>query len=463
MIAPSRDTHNNWNDKDPVILEGVLGFTKDRLFSGSLEYFVGDGIHKYSELPKYGGAEASSTKKNNTLVLRDGSGKIDSDSLPEATSSSNGVVKASTTTSTNTVVKSDNNGSLSGWKDSIINSIIDPNGTGGLGTDSSGNLMVDFSQMPTDKFEDLLKSLKMLIPLSANMDLYVNTNHSDADDTIIDGRGTQNLPFKTIQAAVNFVTRNYSVGSYTVTIYIASGTYNEEVALPTYSRTSGNITLTASDLNNPPTITNTHTEGSSTGITVSGGLWYLNRLTVTANFSDPNNGYAHVGCGIEISGGSTSAYIQSCSVSCTFNGTSTDNNYDVRVISVNNGATCRFRPISGYSSSLTCDYGNAKTGDILCIYSNGTVDMVSVNLANDDVGLINQVNGVSTTFARISTGSKLVRTGGGLNFQSFSGTLTGKKYIVTTSSYIIGPAATNLPGDDSGTVDTDTFCYYKVG
>ena len=49
-IAPTRDTHANWTLHNPVLPEGVLGAVKDRLWSGSLEFVMGDGISTYTEL-----------------------------------------------------------------------------------------------------------------------------------------------------------------------------------------------------------------------------------------------------------------------------------------------------------------------------------------------------------------------------------------------------------------------------
>lgn len=51
-IAPTRDTHANWTLHNPVLPEGVMGVVKGRLWSGSLEFVMGDGISTYTELPK---------------------------------------------------------------------------------------------------------------------------------------------------------------------------------------------------------------------------------------------------------------------------------------------------------------------------------------------------------------------------------------------------------------------------
>lgn len=51
-IAPTRDTHANWTLHNPVLPEGVIGAVKDRLWSGSLEFVMGDGVSTYTALPK---------------------------------------------------------------------------------------------------------------------------------------------------------------------------------------------------------------------------------------------------------------------------------------------------------------------------------------------------------------------------------------------------------------------------
>lgn len=54
MTAPTRDTHANWTANNPILPEGVLGVVFSRLYSGSVEFFVGDGTHTYAELEKSG-------------------------------------------------------------------------------------------------------------------------------------------------------------------------------------------------------------------------------------------------------------------------------------------------------------------------------------------------------------------------------------------------------------------------
>ena len=115
--------------------------------------------------------------------------------------------------------------------------------SGGLVVDpETGQASVDFSQMPTDKFEALLKSIRVPIWLSGNKNFYVDVN--SGSDILDDGRGESiEKPFKTIQAAVNYVADNYNLSNYRAIILVADGNYNEDIVLPSYSSVNGFIEI----------------------------------------------------------------------------------------------------------------------------------------------------------------------------------------------------------------------------
>lgn len=452
MLAPSRGTHTYWADKDPVIYEGVIGLTKDRLFPGSLEYFIGDGVHKYSELPKYGGAEASVTSKANTLVLRDADGKISMDSitLPDATPTTKGVVKASTTKAGDNVVKADDNGGLGGWKDAISDAIANPNA--GLVKNSDGTLGVDFDQMPTDKFEALLKSLKMLIPLTGNMDLYVDKTHANAGDTIVDGRGTQAMPFKTIQACVNFVTETYSIGRYTVTIHVANATYTESVSLPDYSRTSGIIIIESSNYSNPATVTNA--SGTASVFTSIGGYWRLRCLNINGSFATGSDTLPHEPSCVEARDGAV--FVSGCSVSAVC--TNYDGRLDIYVFKASGGKLA-VQNMADYQTSITCNRNGAPIM-VLCADRGGSLTLAAGYIADQTDSYIIPCSGTMSIFAYAFRNSSIGYEQLGSPPLSFSGTMTGKKYEAKDSSSI-STNTTGFPGDTEGTVETATFCWYK--
>lgn len=99
-------------------------------------------------------------------------------------------------------------------------------GDDGLTIASDGTLAVDFSQMPTDKFEDLVKSIRVPIWLTGNKSFYVNAKTGvDNDD---EGRGmSSSKPWKTLPYALRYVTDNYNLSTYTATIYLAPGDYGD--------------------------------------------------------------------------------------------------------------------------------------------------------------------------------------------------------------------------------------------
>ena len=113
---------------------------------------------------------------------------------------------------------------------------------GGLAVDKTGKLYVDFASMPTDKFEAMLKSIRVPIWLTKNMTIYVATTGSD---TLDEGRGlTEDKPFATLQAALNYVSDTYNLSRYNLTIRLAEGDYGDaSIQLPDYTTSSGRITV----------------------------------------------------------------------------------------------------------------------------------------------------------------------------------------------------------------------------
>ena len=117
---------------------------------------------------------------------------------------------------------------------------------GGLVVDPlTGKGAVDFEQMPTEKFEALLKSIRVPIWLTKSLTVYVATTGSD---TLDDGRGlTPDKPFASIQAAVNYVSTTYNLYKYNATISVAPGNYGREhILLPSYTTSTGKLIIKGS-------------------------------------------------------------------------------------------------------------------------------------------------------------------------------------------------------------------------
>ena len=97
---------------------------------------------------------------------------------------------------------------------------------GGLAVGQDKRIYVDFSLMPTDAFEDLLKSIRVPIWLTQSSAFYVNpTTGVDNQD---ERRGlSASLPFKTLPYAIKYITDNFNLSSYNVTVWLAPGLYTE--------------------------------------------------------------------------------------------------------------------------------------------------------------------------------------------------------------------------------------------
>lgn len=126
--------------------------------------------------------------------------------------------------------------------------IVKVTGDDGITINGAGEIAVDFSQMPTDKFEDLVKSIRVPIWLKSGKNFYVNG--STGSDTEDEGRGeSASKPFKTIQKCINYIADNYNLSSYIAYVNIADGTYEEDVSLPLYNSTTGSIQISGNSEN----------------------------------------------------------------------------------------------------------------------------------------------------------------------------------------------------------------------
>lgn len=117
---------------------------------------------------------------------------------------------------------------------------------GGLAIDKDGKLYVDFSLMPPDKFEAMLKSIRVPIWITKNMYFFVSPDGSDELD---EDRGkTESKPFKTIAAALQYIANNYNLGSFIAHIQLAIGTYEApNISLPKFNSTTGRIVIMGKD------------------------------------------------------------------------------------------------------------------------------------------------------------------------------------------------------------------------
>ena len=125
-------------------------------------------------------------------------------------------------------------------------------------------------------------------------------NGTTGSDTLDAGRGeSADKPFKTIQAAVNYVTDNYNVSRYVLTIYCANVSTSNQLILPEYQCTTGYMRI----LKDPSLGDDVpyglsidyHPTGASFAIDISGGEWRLNGVKASCNNNNGKTGGGHIG------------------------------------------------------------------------------------------------------------------------------------------------------------------------
>lgn len=357
---------------------------------------------------------------------------------------------------------------------------------GGLAVDQNGQLYVDFTTMPDDKFQQLKDSLDMQRTLNGNMSVYVDYDHSAASDTyrvrdpdsgqlVIDGdRGKETKPFKTINGAVRYVTKVYALGDYNVYIRVKPRSnssaenypyYKESVVLPQFTATAGTISIRAFDDGTPPKICNPNP--SSYIFRCTGGTWYLRRLNVdnTVSASGPGN---HFPTCVIASGGGT-VHLQGMDLDLRFSGERDDGYYLLRVVSSTSYGLVSIDTLAGYQNKLSYDVGNANALQVIHLERVGSLQIPSSNVADisgisdpkDSIYAI-LCTGTPTTFLSCTTQSIVSYIGGSSYYPRFvyggSGSPTGKRFSIATGSGVYVPRTTGtaegtaLPGDVDGTV-----------
>lgn len=350
-------------------------------------------------------------------------------------------------------------------------------------------LIVDFSKMPNDKFQQLKDSLDMQRTLDRNIAVYVDYDHQNASDTykvtdpdsgklVIDkDRGKETKPFQTIKGAVGFATSVYALGEFYIVIYVKPRSnsqaanypyYKESITLPTFTATSGYIQIRAFDDATPPKICNSSPDARIFSCT--GGTWRLRRLKLENKAGNAGSGNHFPVC-IGVSGGA-SVTLYGMELDMRFvlaSGETKDEGfYQCRMLTATTGGVLSIRALSGYQTKLTYDKGAADGLLVVHLERNGAMQLPSDRVA-DIPGLQQAVDsiyavrcsGVSSTFLSATTQSNFSYIGGSPYYMRFvwagPGDPSGKRYVISTGSGALVPrttgtaAGTALPGAEDGT------------
>lgn len=309
---------------------------------------------------------------------------------------------------------------------------------GGLAKDEDGKIYVDFSQMPTDKFEALLKSIRVPIWLTANKNFYVNG--TTGSDTLDEGLGeSEEKPFKTLQCCINYISDNYNISSFILTIFCKnvqeSGSY---IVLKAYQSTSGRISIYGVG----------HCRVASFQLSQR-AIYDIHNFTVDGNYAASGNIYR---------------------IRCSYG---TINLYNVTIDMSNLYATGRFLDFSTYVQSggvlvipssnredeaigLTIELGDGNTlQNILFALDSGQISFSADITVNGNVT-------IALAFAQALRNSMIVVTESAYAYPgrapvvTATGTVNGKRYQAQLNAVISvrGKGAEYFPGTEPGVTNT---------
>ena len=333
---------------------------------------------------------------------------------------------------------------------------------GGLNVDEDGKIYGDFDSMPTDKFEAMLKSIRVPIWVTSTKYFYVNS--VTGSDTVVSGIGeSQDKPFKTIKACVDYVTENYNVNSRTIGILLADGTYNEnDIRLGDFSRSTGAIVIRPIDKEGYGVIINDDSGSVNATFRISGGNWYLRGLDIDKVISAYNDGIAHF---VSVIGSDAGVVeLEGCDISFSYTGdASTSGSVYMREIAAYDSAEIVIAATSKSRNKLVGDMGNNSNLNIVFAERGGKIKFLGSNTSQANCTI--QSYGTFSAFAFCSNAIITIVRGTQYNpkFEvPLEQTATGKRYGVNNRGYIgtgsAGP--TFFPGSTDGTVEESSYSVY---
>lgn len=334
--------------------------------------------------------------------------------------------------------------------------IVKVTGDDGITINEAGEIAVDFSQMPTDKFEELLRSIRIPIWLTASKNYYVNG--TTGSDTYTLGRGeSPEEPFKTISACIKYLTENVNVASYTATINVSPGTYTELLRLNNFSRTSGSIVIQPFGDPYSVIIQNVATNGNV--VLCRGGDWVIKQCEIVINKTNQNNTSSGYFFSNIYASSSSVLDIANCRV--VMNIIDESSLYSTLFIATGY-ATIN---IQGNNEFIVNNNENPPQ-NLFCLYcvNNGMITLAS---AENPTQWGATVRGNFNTFAFATGGYIQLGTTANylpFKFTIFEGyTVTGKRYSASNGGHIqtLGMGADYFPGDAAGSANSSTYSWYN--
>ena len=264
-------------------------------------------------------------------------------------------------------------------------------------------------------------------------------NGTTGADTLDAGRGeSASKPFKTIQAAVQYVAGNYNVGSYRATIQVADGSYEEDISLAKYSGTTGAIEIRG-NTSNIEAVTLYGSIYGPAGV----GQWRLVALTIKNIAGQPAmNSRNYQAINVQ-SGAIVTTY--DCKIDLTADGPTGM----LKIALYAAGGVIQIRTLAstGSSTGLTIVANEGASIDrVLYASSIGNIAILA------DVDITAIVTGAVLHLSVLSISTLSIYNGA--TVPKFTGEVTGKRYQVTENSIanMGGNGEEFIPGTIAGTV-----------
>lgn len=327
----------------------------------------------------------------------------------------------------------------------------------GIKINSAGDLEMDLSNMPTDKFESMIeefrKSLRLPKWLTADMNMYVNKTHANAADTLDEGRGeSANKPFKNIQPCLDFITENYNLSNFSINVYLATGVY-DPIILNDYQRNTGIIRIFGTSERDAKI-----QAWNSNAITANGGTWNL--FDIYAQATSNSVGLPSTITGMSSLAANNSAIVRIYSGKFWTNCSQELTTLDCRCIRANNNSiigiggtgadidfNCTYKILNGYILS-------ASGGSIL-LYGNNNSDNAFHMGYNCLASAYASSGGKIQCLLNYTFPPKIIITSEALK--------PNLRYKAQSGGSIDtgGLGADYFPGWNAGTVEESTYSWYK--
>ena len=374
----------------------------------------------------------------------------------------------------------------------------------GMKDPNSGKLIVDFSKIDEDTKADILATLDLQYPLTANLYVTVDPNGvSEAEETYgiastdalthkVGGKWInytfkerKSIPFKTIQGAVNWVSSRVNLANRNAYIDVVAGVYEESVSLPQLARSTGVAVVRTKSGLKDVTVRPPKTNHGYYGTAFSAGsgtcVWHVYHMTCDKRLGEipTATGIATSGMAAGVSG--AVLHLHGCDYIVRpehldeTNPNSAERTefvgqpYTVRLIDADGGGTVHLHPDALGSNinvrlpttnteGIGIDVINVARGSYMYFRrSNPPADMYDENdteaqrAAKDEVFASYYVQGTFSRFISCWQSGITNSLGGSGIYMKFpvaaNATATGIPYRITGGSHIISPERVYLDND----------------